>query len=90
MMRTTQIRNGNYRRKALPFSTENERARKKTKQMKNLSPLFQIGKINLNQYITNLSNFVGESAATKQKAKNANENSSIVDNDNGNGDDDGN
>ena len=31
-----QIRNGNYRDKAVPFSTANERAGKKTKQMKNL------------------------------------------------------
>ena len=90
MMRTTQIRNGNYRRKALPFSFENERARKKTKQMKDLSRLFQIGKANLNQYITNLSNFVGESTAIKQKAKDANENSSIPDNDNDTSDYDGN
>ncbi|CAF2694340.1 unnamed protein product [Rotaria sp. Silwood2] len=35
MMRTAQIQSGNYRLKAMPFSFGNERARKKTKQLKN-------------------------------------------------------
>ena len=88
-MRTTQIQNGNCRQKALPFSSENERGRKKTKQMKNISRLFQIGKINLNQYITNLSKFVGESAVTKKKKSNGdNDDSSIALNDSYAGDDD--
>ncbi len=67
MMRASQIRNGNYRYKAMPFSDGNERSRKKTKQLKNLSRLFQLGAIDLKQYITNLSSFVGESATKKKK-----------------------
>ena len=46
MMRVTQIRNGIYRYKALPFSANNERLRKKTKQLKNLSRLFELGNYN--------------------------------------------
>ncbi|CAF1354279.1 unnamed protein product [Rotaria magnacalcarata] len=69
MMRVVQIRNGIYRNKALPFSACNERLAKKTKQIKNLSRLFEYGSITLTQYITNLSAFVGE-AATKKKKKN--------------------
>jgi hypothetical protein len=68
-MRTTQIKNGNYRDKALPFTAGNERSRKKTKQTKNLSRLFQIGSINLKQYITHLSHFVGESTTTTTRKK---------------------
>ncbi|CAF0928726.1 unnamed protein product [Rotaria sordida] len=69
MTRASQIRSGNYRHKAMPFSNGNEVLRKKTKQLKNLSRLFQLGAIDLKQYITNLSSFVGE-PATKQKKKN--------------------
>ncbi|CAF1064945.1 unnamed protein product [Rotaria sordida] len=69
MTRASQIRSGNYRHKAMPFSNGNEVLRKKTKQLKNLSRLFQLGAIGLKQYITNLSSFVGE-PATKQKKKN--------------------
>ncbi|CAF3027632.1 unnamed protein product [Rotaria sp. Silwood2] len=69
MMRAVQIRNGIYRNKALPFSACNEHLAKKTRQIKNLSRLFEYGSITLTQYITNLSAFVGE-AATKKKKKN--------------------
>jgi len=69
MMRTAQIQSGNYRLKAMPFSFGNERGRKKTKQLKNLWRLFQIGRITLNKYTTNLSCFVGESTITKKKKK---------------------
>jgi hypothetical protein len=67
MMRAAQIRSGNYRYKAMPFSTGNERLRKKTKQLKNLSRLFELGMIGLKQYITSLSFFVGESAIKPKK-----------------------
>jgi hypothetical protein len=43
--------------------------RKKTKQLKNLSRLYDIGTIGLKQYITSLSFFVGESAVITNKKK---------------------
>jgi hypothetical protein len=81
-MRTAQIQSGNYRQKAMPFSFGNERGRKKTKQLKNLSRLFQIGTITLYKYITNLSCFVGESTITKKKKKKENRNRTITAEDN--------
>ena len=83
MMRTAQIQSGNYRLKALPFSFGNERARKKTKQLKNLWRVFQLGRITLNKYITNLSCFVGESTITKKKKKQENQHRSTTDEVNG-------
>ncbi|CAF3885646.1 unnamed protein product, partial [Didymodactylos carnosus] len=56
-MRTTQIRSGNYQNKTIPFALGNQRARKKTKQLKNLSRLLELGTINLKQYLTSLSFF---------------------------------
>ncbi|CAF2592455.1 unnamed protein product [Rotaria sp. Silwood2] len=79
MMRATQIRNGIYRYKTMPFSANNERLRKKTKQLKNLSRLFQLGSISLNRYITNLSTFVGEAAKKKKKNNNDIHNATIDD-----------
>ena len=67
LMRTIQIRNGNYRDKALPFSMANERAGKKTKQMKNLALLYGVGSIDLKQYLKSLSSFVGDFSGKKAK-----------------------
>ncbi|CAF0848187.1 unnamed protein product [Didymodactylos carnosus] len=67
MMRTTQIRSGNYQNKTIPFALGNQRARKKKKQLKNLSRLLELGTINLKQYLTSLSFFVGDSVSIKSK-----------------------
>jgi hypothetical protein len=48
------------------------------KQMKNLSRLFDIGSIDLKQYITHLSRFVGESAAKNKKKKDDNLNATTA------------
>ncbi len=69
MMRASQIQSGNYRKKILRFSFDNERSRKKTKRLKNLSRLFQIGTINLIKYIRNLSCFIGDSTTAKYKKR---------------------
>lgn len=83
MMRTAQIQSGNYCLKAMPFSFGNERARKKTKQLKKLWHLFEIaGKITLNKYIKNLSCFVGESTIAKKKKQQEIQNSVIIGGDN--------
>ncbi|CAF0867706.1 unnamed protein product [Didymodactylos carnosus] len=71
MMRTTQMRSGNYHVKTMPFSLNNKRARKKTKQLKNLSRLYEIGAIYLKQYITNLSFVVGKSTTVITRKKEA-------------------
>ena len=69
MMRLAQIRNGNYRRAALPFSSSNERSKTKTKQLNNLSRLFELSKIDLKEYLTNLSFPVGESKVKANKKR---------------------
>ena len=66
-MRKIQIRNENYRDKALPFSMANERAGKKTKQMKNLGLLYGVGSIDVKQYLKSLSPFVGGFSGKKPK-----------------------
>ena len=69
LMRTMQIRSGNYRDKALPFSMVNEQAAKKTKQLKNLALLYAVGSIDLKQYLKSLSSFVGNVSGIKSKKK---------------------
>lgn len=62
------MRCGITRDQYLGSSHRHERASAKTKQMKNLARLYTIGTIGLKQYITSLSNFVGD--FTKDKKKN--------------------
>ena len=45
----------------------NERAGKKTKQMKNLALLYGVGSIDLKQYLKSLSSFVGDFSGKKPK-----------------------
>ena len=66
-MRTIKIRNGSNRDKALPFSMGNERAGKKTQQMKNFALLYDVGTVDLRQYLKSLSSFVGDFSGKKTK-----------------------
>ncbi|CAF3943238.1 unnamed protein product, partial [Rotaria magnacalcarata] len=52
-----------------PFSLGNQRSRKKSKQIQNLSRLYEIGTIGLKQYLTGLSFLVGDSSSVKNTKK---------------------
>ena len=67
MMRTEQIKSGNSRDKSLGSSIGHERARIKTKQLKNLARLYTINTIGLKQYVNSLSCFVGDFTKKKKK-----------------------
>lgn len=69
MMRTTQIKNGNYHHKTSPFSINKQRTRKKTKQIQNLARLYEIGTIGLGQYLISLSLFIGTSLSGVKNKK---------------------
>ena len=45
----------------------NQRAGKKTKQLKNLALLYGVGSIDLKQYLKSLSSFVGDISGKKKK-----------------------
>lgn len=59
----------------MPFSRGNELLEQKTKQLKNLSRLFEFSTITLKKYIKSLSSFVGKSATKKKKKNNGINNS---------------
>ncbi|CAF1479614.1 unnamed protein product [Rotaria sp. Silwood1] len=72
MMQASQIRSGNYRHKAMPFSLGNERSREeKNKTAQKCIPFISTwcNRFTTIYSITILSSFVGESARKEKKKK---------------------
>ncbi|CAF1264210.1 unnamed protein product [Rotaria sp. Silwood1] len=69
-MRAIQVRLGDHRHKTKRFLLDSQCVRQKTKQIQNLSRLYETDTISLKQYLTSLSYLVGDSTSVEHMEKN--------------------